>query len=107
MNNEQKHPEYEPWNTDTYRTGSTRPPKNHGGIIAILLVLVILLCGIVTLLGIANIRLSLELNGETTDSTLPINFSNIKETGAAFTPNSSIGTADQNKTETDKKRIKS
>ena len=101
MNNEQKHPEYEPWNTDTYRTGSTRPPKNHGGIIAILLVLVILLCGIVTLLGIANIRLSLELNGETTDSTLPINFSNIKENGTAFTPNSSIGTADQNKTETD------
>ena len=38
-------PDYDPWNQGTYRTGSTRPPKSHGGLLALLLVLVILLSG--------------------------------------------------------------
>lgn len=42
---------------DFYETGSTQPPKNHGGVLAVLLVLVIVLCGIVTILGITNIQL--------------------------------------------------
>lgn len=86
MNNDQKHPDYEPWHSDTYRTGSTRPPRSYGGTIAVLLVLVILLCGIVTLLGIANIRLSLRLNDESVESTLPINFSNTHNDDPEFTP---------------------
>ena len=45
----------------TYRTGSTQPPKNYGSIIAALLVLVIALCGIISMLSIANIRLTREV----------------------------------------------
>ena len=43
---------------DSYRNGSTRPPKSHGGIIAVLLVAVIFLGGIVSALSILNIRLT-------------------------------------------------
>lgn len=46
---------------DTYRTGSTNPPKSHQGIIAFLLILVTVLCSIVTVLGMMNIRLHLLL----------------------------------------------
>ena len=40
-----------------YQTGSTRPPKSRGGLVAFLLVLVILLLGAVTLLGVMNIKM--------------------------------------------------
>lgn len=45
----------------TYQTGSTHPPKNRGGLIAFLLVLVIFLCGIITALGFMNVRLFQQL----------------------------------------------
>lgn len=47
----------DPWDRDFYETGSTRPPKNRGGLIAVLLIMVILLSGISTALGLMNIRL--------------------------------------------------
>lgn len=53
---EHKHPS-DCWDPHSYGNGSTQPPKNHGGIIAVLLVLVILLGGISSALGILNIRL--------------------------------------------------
>ena len=37
----------EPWD-HSYGNGSTQPPKNHGGLIAILLVIAIFLCGTIT-----------------------------------------------------------
>ena len=40
-----------------YRTGRTEPRRKHNGIIALLLILVIFLCGLVSVLGIMNIRL--------------------------------------------------
>jgi membrane-associated protease RseP (regulator of RpoE activity) len=49
------------WEQDTYQTGSTCPPKSHRGLIAFLLVLVIFLCGIITALGMMNIRLFRQL----------------------------------------------
>ena len=48
------HQHYTPEN---YRTGPTAPPKSHGGIIAILLIAVIFLCGVVSILSLMNIRL--------------------------------------------------
>ena len=45
-----------PWEQDSFRTGSTRPPKKRGGLIAVLLSAVIVLCGIVGTLGFMNIR---------------------------------------------------
>lgn len=42
---------------DSYSTGTTRPPKQYRGIIAVLLALVIFLGGISSILSIMNIRL--------------------------------------------------
>lgn len=40
-----------------YQTGSTQPPKKHGGLLALMLVAFIFLSGIVSVLGLLNIRL--------------------------------------------------
>ena len=66
----------EPWVSNTYRTGSTTPPKSHNGIIALLLVLVIVLCGIITVLGITNAHLFRILSLQEEEQDLPVFFSN-------------------------------
>ena len=55
-----------PGGENSYRTGSTRPPKRRSGIIAFLLILTIVLAGAVSLLGMMNIRLfqTLANNGD-------------------------------------------
>ena len=58
----------EPWDQDSYETGSTRPPKNHGGIIALLLITVIILLGVSTVMGVLNIRLFAQTQGPTVPS---------------------------------------
>lgn len=59
----------------TYQTGSTRPPKSHGGLIAFLLGMVIFLCSLSTALGLLNIRLFHELNSQTETPQSAIAFS--------------------------------
>lgn len=49
--------QYEPWDSGTYRTGSTTPPKGYSRLVAILLVVVVLLAGVVSILSVLNIRL--------------------------------------------------
>lgn len=66
----------EPWNANTYRTGSTTPPKSRNGIIALLLVLVIVLCGVITVLGITNAHLFRILSIQEDEEDLPVFFSN-------------------------------
>ena len=51
----------DPWEQDSFRTGSTRPPKRRSGLVAVLLIAVILLCSISGALGILNIRLFSQL----------------------------------------------
>ena len=53
---------WDSWEQDTYRTGRTRPPKRHRSVVAILLIIVILLCGVVSILGCLNIRLFRQLS---------------------------------------------
>ena len=49
---------YNDWDdSGIYGTGRTEPPKNRGGLLAVLLILIIFLCGIITVLGVMNIRL--------------------------------------------------
>ena len=60
--NERNLHEYDPWEQDSYETGSTKPPKNRGGLLCILLVAVVLLGGITSALGIMNIRLFRQIN---------------------------------------------
>jgi len=59
--------EREPWDQGLYETGPTRPPKSHRGLIAVLLVLVILLSGIISVLGLLNIRLFAQLKDQQSD----------------------------------------
>ena len=90
MSNESNYPwdtpEQDPWNQGTYRTGSTRPPKSHSGLVALLLVLVILLFGITTILGIVNIRLFRQVKQAEPEDTLPISFSNNDHTPITTIP---------------------
>ena len=60
----------EPRYPGTYQTGSTRPPKKSSGLVAFLLVMVILLLGVVTLLGVMNVKLfnQLQVKEETSTS---------------------------------------
>ena len=47
----------DPWVTGVYETGRTRPPKRRGGCCAAVLVIFIFIFGLVTLLGVLNVRL--------------------------------------------------
>ena len=58
---------------DSYKTGSTKPPKKRGGLVAGLLVAVILLAGVSSILGMMNIQLFRMLEAE-------------KENSVAFVP---------------------
>ena len=59
---EKRNDYYTDWDDSSWQTGSTEPPKSHGGLIAVLLILIIFLCGIVTVLGILNVRMFQQLN---------------------------------------------
>lgn len=71
-----KHKHTDPWDEGVYGTGNTQPPKSHGSIIALLLIVVILLSGIVSVLGILNVHLFKELEqlNQVVDS-VPMSFS--------------------------------
>lgn len=79
QNRNNNDPLYEPWDQGVYRTGSTKPPKNHSGLIAVLLVAVILLCGVISVLGVMNIRLFRQVSNAGNEDSLPIMFSNEAE----------------------------
>lgn len=59
----------EPWDTGSWQTGSTKPPRNNSGITALMLILIIFLCGIITVLGILNVRLFNQLQEKKEDNT--------------------------------------
>ena len=64
----------DPWEDGVYGTGRTQPPKSNNGPFALLLILVIFLCGIITLLSILNVRLFQQLNQKEEDEQLSISF---------------------------------
>ena len=67
--------EYEyDWDDRYYGTGPTQPPKERGGLMALMLILVIFLFGIITVLGILNIRLFQELKLKKQETELSISF---------------------------------
>ena len=67
-----KYSEKDPWDRGLYETGRTRPPKSHGGLIAVLLVVVIFLSGVVSVLSILNVRLFAQLNDLRQDEADPV-----------------------------------
>ena len=56
-NNSQQNRNVDPWERDTYQTGSTTPPKSHGGAIAMVLALTICLCGFLSIMAMLKIPL--------------------------------------------------
>ena len=58
--------------TNEYRTGRTHPQKSRSGLIAFLLICVIFLCGMVSVLGLMNIRLFRQL--QETNTEVPLSF---------------------------------
>lgn len=65
---------YPDWDDSVYGTGPTDPPKNRGTLVALLLILIIFLCGIATVLGLLNIRLFQELKTDHEKKELGITF---------------------------------
>lgn len=59
-NNSEHTREVDPWERDTYQTGSTTPPKSHGGIIALILALAICMSGILSIMAVLKIQLFAE-----------------------------------------------
>ena len=72
---EYKNQETDSWENGAYGTGRTKPPKTHSGIVAVLLVLIIFLTGIITVLGLLNVKLFQQLNTREEEDTLSISFS--------------------------------
>lgn len=53
---QQSKKEKDPWDCGVYQTGSTRPPKDHTALFAILLAMVILLFGLVSFLSALRVK---------------------------------------------------
>ena len=67
--------EYEyDWDNRYYGTGPTEPPKERGGAMALMLILIIFLFGIITVLGVLNIKLFQELKLKRQEAELSISF---------------------------------
>ena len=63
---------YEPLEPRTYRTGSTRPPKKRGCLFAFILIVLIFTIGIISCLGLINIRLWRNIDVSAPSETLSI-----------------------------------
>ena len=83
---EQRYNRRDPWEPGKYETGRTQPPKSHRGLIAILLVVVIFLCGLVSALGVVNVKLFTQLNALSQPKEDPLSFINEEEGNAANFP---------------------
>ena len=82
---ERRHNRRDPWEPGLYETGRTRPPKSHGGLIALLLVIVIFLGGLVSVLGILNVRLFAQLKMQPSDEGDTLSFVSSTEDTAETT----------------------
>ena len=82
---DRNHNSIEPWGDWEYGTGRTRPPKSHSGMIAALLILIILLCGVVSVLGVLNIRLFQKLTQQEEEASAIAFAEEVEETTTAPT----------------------
>lgn len=67
----------EPWEQRSYRTGYTNQKKSSRGIVAVLLVAVIFLCGIATAFSLLNIRLFKDF-AKSESTSVSLRFSNMR-----------------------------
>ncbi len=91
-----RYEENAPWDDGMYGTGRTQPPKSHGGVIAVLLIVVIFLVGTVSVLGLMNVRLFKQLQEQS--STEVISFADTTQeppTAATVSATHPVPTATQ------------
>ena len=62
------------WDDQYYGTGPTQPPPSRGGLVALMLILIIFLCGIITVLGILNVRMFRQMKLQEKKQDLSISF---------------------------------
>ena len=72
--NNSQYPHQDPWDHGTYQTGYTRPPRRNRGLVALLLIIIIFLCGIVSILTMLNIRIFQEMATQSPQETAAIDF---------------------------------
>ena len=72
--------EVDPWDRGTYQTGSTTPPKSHGGIIAIGLVIAIFLLGVASILTVMGISMFQPVNSQEPDIQSHLNIQDPNQT---------------------------
>ena len=72
--NNSEYPDQDPWDRGTYQTGYTRPPRRSRGLVALLLGIIIFLCGIVSILTMLNIRIFQEMSSQIPKETAAIDF---------------------------------
>ena len=77
-----------PWDDGVYETGHTRPPKSRGGLIAVLLICMIFLTGLVTVMGLMNIRMFRQLTAAQEETAPAISFDQdeTEDAGYLLTP---------------------
>ena len=63
-----------PWDDGVYETGHSRPPKSRGGLIAVLLICMIFLTGLVTAMGLMNIKMFRQLTSAQEETVPAISF---------------------------------
>lgn len=71
--------------SSTYETGVTQPGKSYRSIVAVLLMAVIFLSGVVTALGLMNVRLFRELKTEGSHQAAPVSFEEAQEGISPYT----------------------
>ncbi len=92
---------WDPWEQDTYQTGKTQPPKSHGELIAVLLAVVILLCGIISVLGALNIRLFRQISKQPEETTGILSFYSERTEVEETTANTEESISDEKKDQSD------
>lgn len=75
----------------TYQTGSTKPPKSHGGVVVFMLSVVIFVCGICTILSLMRVKLPETIYAPEDQSRCRVAFSPPKEESSASLGSSKPG----------------
>ena len=90
----------DPWESCSYQTGRTRPPKSRSGLIAVLLAIVIFLGGIASALGILNIHLFRQIDQNPEGEDAPVRFSPDSQTETTASTEETAGNNTTNSPDT-------
>ena len=79
MNEKKQSPECVAEPVSTYQTGSTSPPRSHGGIVAFLLSATIFICGVSTIFSLMRINLLQKVTVQADNQTCKMAFAKVPQ----------------------------